>query len=39
VKATVAKVDWDLSGGLFGRLFKVKQLLQQSPDLGAFFIA
>jgi hypothetical protein len=27
-KATVAKVDWDLSGGFFGWLFKLKQLLQ-----------
>jgi hypothetical protein len=39
VKTTVAKVDWDFSGGFFGRFFKIKQLLQQSPNLDAFFIA
>ena len=35
----MAKVDWNFSGGLFDWLFKVKQLLQLSPNLDAFFIA
>jgi hypothetical protein len=39
MKATLAKVDWDFGGGFLGWLFKVKQLLQQSPNLDAFFIA
>jgi hypothetical protein len=39
VKAIMAKVVWDFSGGFFDWPFKVKQLLQQSPNLDDFFIA
>jgi hypothetical protein len=39
VKATVAKIHWDFSGDFFSWLLKIKQLLQQSPNLDAFFIA
>jgi hypothetical protein len=35
----VAKVDRDFRGSFLNRLLKVKQLLQQPPDLDAFFIA
>ncbi|HZS99583.1 MAG TPA: hypothetical protein VFA40_22540 [Terriglobales bacterium] len=35
----MAKIHWDFSGDFFGWLFKVKQLLQQSPNLDALFIA